>query len=344
MNKKLYPLKFTPIEVERAWGSESWDVAAMGDGQNSIVSGGYLADNGLDDILETYLGDLVGDSIFDYYNMQFPLLVKRLDVRENLSVQVHPDDETAYERFYDYGKTECWHILEAEDTARVYMGFKRDTSAGEFYEKCKDGTVTELMNVWQPKAGETYFIPAGTVHACGGGLKIAEVQEPSDITFRLYDWGRENNPATARPMLLEEALDIIDYNAYDEAAYRKAAIAGNNVLADCEHFTFSRKELNDTVRLRTEDFKSFIIYMCISGAAVIRVEGNDQETVLRNGECVLIPASLDDAVFSPLEEGTVLLEAYIREIKENDRYINEGVAAELPEENEGRNPYGYYKN
>lgn len=341
MNKKLYPLKFTPIEVERAWGAESWDIAAMGEGRISVVSGGYLADNDLDDILETYLGDLVGDSIFDYYNMQFPLLVKRLDVRDNLSVQVHPSDEIAYERFYDYGKTECWHILEAEETARVYMGFKRETSAGEFYEKCKDGTVTELMNVWQPKAGETYFIPAGTVHACGGGLKIAEVQEPSDITFRLYDWGRENNPATARPMLLEEALDCIDYNAYDEAKCRKSAQAGNTVLADCDHFTFSRKELNGTVRVRTEDFKSLIIYMCISGTAVIRVEGSDQETMLRNGECVLIPASLDDVIFTPAEEGTVLLETYIREIKDRDLYINEGVAAELPEE---KDPYGYYKN
>lgn len=341
MTKKLYPLKFTPIEVERAWGGESWDIAAMGDGRTSVVAEGYLAENSLDDILETYLGDLVGDSIFDFYNMQFPLLVKRLNVVDNLSVQVHPDDETAYERFYDYGKTECWHILEASDNARVYMGFKRATSAGEFYEKCKDGTVTELMNVWQPKAGETYFIPAGTVHACGGGLTIAEVQESSDITFRLYDWGRENDPATARPMLLEEALDIIDYGAYDEKACRKAPQAGNSVLADCEHFTFSRKELKGTTRVRMDDFKSFIVYMCTAGGAVIRTEGSDQETLLRKGECVLIPASLDDAILTPAEDGTILLEAYIREIKDRDNYINEGVAAELPEEKES---YGNYKN
>lgn len=341
MNKKLYPLKFTPINVERAWGGESWDVAAMGEGRTSVVSEGYLAENDLDDILETYLGDLVGDSIFDFYNMQFPLLVKRLNVVENLSVQVHPSDEIAFERFYDYGKTECWHILEASETARVYMGFKKATSAGEFYAKCKDGSVIELMNVWQPKAGETYFIPAGTVHACGGGLTIAEVQEPSDITFRLYDWGRENNPATARPMMLEDALDCIDYGAYDEAACRKMPQEGSAVLADCDHFTFSRKVLKGTTKVRTEDFKSFIVYMCTSGGAVLRTEGGEQDVLLRKGESVLIPASLDDVILTPAEEGTVLLEAYIREIADRDNYINEGVAAELPEDTE-RN--GYYKN
>ncbi|MBR5056892.1 MAG: class I mannose-6-phosphate isomerase, partial [Bacteroidales bacterium] len=220
MNRKLYPMTFEPLVEERAWGSESWLVAAMGEGRNSVVTNGFLAENDLDDILETYMGDLVGESIFNYYNLQFPLLVKILDVRENLSVQVHPDDTIAFERFFDYGKSECWYVLESSPDARIYMGFKRETSAGEFYEKCKDGTVVELMNVIHPEAGEAFFIPAGTVHACGGGLKIAEVQEPSDITLRLYDWGRENDPATARQMHLEEALDCIDYGKFDEARFR----------------------------------------------------------------------------------------------------------------------------
>ena len=341
MNKKLYPMQFEPIEQPRAWGGESWLISAMGEGRNSIASNGFLAENDLDDILETYMGDLVGDTIFDFYNLQFPLLVKILNVRENLSVQVHPDDATAFERFYEFGKSECWYVMEASPEARIYMGFRRRTSAGEFYAKCKDGTVEELLNVYHPKAGDSFFIPAGTVHACGGGLVIAEVQEPSDLTFRLYDWGRENNPSTARQMHLEEALDCIDYGPYDEKACHRTHAGNSTPIADCDRFTVRAITLSSPLRVDMDDFKSCVVYICTEGNAVVSPADGSSVCRLKRGEALLLPANLDEAVITPADNGATLIEAHIREISEKDSYIREGVSAE-PEE-ETRTGNGRYK-
>ena len=210
--KKLYPLKFTPILKEKIWGNENWLISDMDDAA-SVVENGFLADNDLPDILETYLGDLVGDEVFEYFNLQFPLVVKTIDAREPLSVQVHPDDETAMERYYSYGKDEYLLVTEVKKDARIYLGFKRDVTAAEFYEACQKGTAAELMNCITPHKGDVYPVKAGTVHAIGGGVTAIEVSQPSEITFRLFDWGRENNPKTCRDMHLEEALDIIDFKA-----------------------------------------------------------------------------------------------------------------------------------
>ena len=368
MNRKLYPLKFKPLLQERIWGSdrlvksfgkqipidedgnpsiadtshigESWEISAMGEDRNSEIAEGYLAENTLDDILETYMGDLVGDNIFDYYNMTFPLLVKILDIQERLSVQVHPDDETAGLRFDSYGKTECWYVMEASDTAKVYMGFKREVSAGEFYEKCKDGTVEELLNVYHPQAGDAFFIPAGTVHSCGGGLVIAEVQEPSDITFRLYDWGRENDPKTARQMFLEEAIDCIDYMPYDDKAFHTHRSDRSITVADCPQFTASVVKLRERCTLNTEDFNSCVAFICTEGEVSVRAD-KGEDVPLRRGESMLIPASVDGFSLTPVGGAATLFEAHIRKIEdEPDDYINEGVSAIPAEEGED----GHYKN
>lgn len=331
MYKKLYPLKFTPIEKERPWGSETWTISSMDEASDSVIENGFLAESTLGDVLETYMGDLVGDNIFDYYGLQFPLLVKTLNIKEFLSVQVHPDDQTAFERFYEYGKSECWYVVSAEPTARIYMGFKRDTSASEFYEACKKGTVMSLMNEFVPKAGESFFIPAGTVHACGGGLTIAEVQEPSDMTFRLYDWGRENDPETARAMHLDEAIDCIDYKKYDEGACRHSGIGQ---LADCERFTANIMDLRKPFTAQCEKFNSCIVLICLKGAASLHVSGTSETFAVKAGECILIPASLEEFTLTQQEEGTLLLEAHVRHIDEvADEYINPDAEAEL---NDGR--------
>lgn len=341
MNRKLYPMLFEPILLERNWGSESWLAAAMGEGRTSIVSNGFLAENDLDDILETYMGDLVGESIFEYYNLQFPLLVKILDVKDNISVQVHPDDAIAFERFREFGKSECWYVMDSSPDARIYMGFKRPASAQEFYDKCRNGTVEELMNIFHPEPGDTFFIPAGTVHACGGGLKIAEIQEPSDITFRLYDWGREKDPATARDMHLEEALDSINFDKYDEARCRSHHSGGSTPVADCERFTVRAFSVSSPVQIGMDSFRSCAIYVCLSGQASFSTEGAATHCTIGRGEAILLPAALDDVTVIPGGEGAVLLESHIREIKENDDYLREGVPAELDEETES---HGRYKN
>ena len=256
MEKKLYPLKFIPVASRRPWGGhdiieklgknfvecdedgnetpvgadeligESWEIADMGI-VDSVVSEGWLAGNTIGDIMETYLERVVGEDVYKYYGRQFPLLIKFLDINNKLSVQVHPDDEVAAERYDSLGKSEIWYVIDAKPGAKVYCGFTREVSAQEFYDRCTNGTVEEILNVIYPKKGDAIFITPGTVHAADGGLLIAEIQESSDMTFRLYDWGRENDPATARETHLAEAIDVIDYHAFDPAQYRKGPLWGN---------------------------------------------------------------------------------------------------------------------
>ena len=317
--KKLYPLKFHPIWKPKAWGGESWDLCGFDD-DASVVSEGFLADNDLPDILETYMGDLVGDEQFDWYNLHFPLLIKRLEVQDRLSVQVHPDDTVAEQRFDDYGKTECWYVLEAGPDARIYMGFREDTDASTLYKACKDGTAHRLLNEYKPQPGDFFFIPPGTVHAAGGGLKMSEIQEASDITFRLYDWGRELNPATRRAIHLDEALDCIDYRRYDEAANscHLSESDGVRVLVDSPQFITASLPLKAPARVAMEPFKSCVVYTCLRGS--LRIETAGSRYTLTAGETMLIPASLDELLLVPDAGGAHLLQTHLPQPPKEDLY------------------------
>lgn len=268
MEKKLYPFRFIPVGSKRPWGGkalvenlgkefvecdedgnevkipsdepvgESWEIADMGF-VDSVVKDGWLAGNTLSELMETYLERVVGEDVYNYYGRQFPLLIKFLDIQGRLSVQVHPDDEAAAERYDSLGKAEVWYVMDAKPGAKVYMGFNREVTAQELYDRCNNGTVEEILNVIYPKPGDALFIAPGTVHAAEGGLLIAEVQESSDMTFRLYDWGREFDPATARQMHLEEAIDLIDYGKYDERSWRKGPLWGDEASHEPCHVPLS---------------------------------------------------------------------------------------------------------
>ena len=379
--KQLYPLKFIPIASRRVWGGnslikvlgkdfveadedgnevhltendligESWELADMGE-QDSLVSNGWLAGNSIGDIMETYLDRITGDSAYAWFGRQFPLLIKFLDIHQKLSVQVHPDDKVAEQRYDSLGKAEIWYILDAKPEAKVYMGFKRETSAQEFYDACKDGTAHELLNVVHPKKGDAIFITPGTVHAAEGGILVAEVQESSDMTFRLYDWGRENNPATARKMHLEEAIDLINFDKFDPSLYRPASSMDdtkvNNTLVQCPQFTVNKLNLRDALRISQEQIGSYIVYICVSGSAAINVPkvpvfddskavaafGTDAMDIyaFRRRDTILVPADMPDFYLVPTAPGTVLLEATDGLREDVDEYINPDVPAELPEE------------
>lgn len=399
MEKKLYPFKFIPVASRRPWGGhdlvdklgkefvecdeegnetvigpdeligESWEVADMGI-EDSVVTNGWLAGNTISEIMETYLERVVGDDVYNYYGRQFPLLIKFLDINDKLSVQVHPDDEIAAERYDALGKSELWYILDAKPEAKIYMGFKREVTAQEFYDRCNDGTVEELLNVIYPKKGDVLFITPGTVHAADGGILLAEIQESSDMTFRLYDWGREKNPATARPIHLEEAIDIIDYRPYDPGKYRKGPLWGAEAshVPCCDHechcddhdhhhehsakegdvvetlvessqFTVSQLNLADPLHIYTEKFGSFIIYVCIEGAASIQVpsvkpggEAFMDNYEFSKGETILIPAEMPDFYLVPRDRSTVLLEVVTRVQEELDEYIDPSTDAFLEDE------------
>ena len=386
--KQLYPLKFIPIPSKRVWGGsnlikklgkefyeadedgneqklttadsigESWELADMGV-QDSVVSNGWLAGNTISELMETYLDRIVGEDVYDHYGRQFPLLIKFLDIQNKLSVQVHPDDEVAEQRYDSLGKSEIWYVLDAAEGAKVYAGFNREISAQELYDRCHNGTVEEILNVIYPKKGDAIHVVPGTVHAADGGILIAEIQESSDMTFRLYDWGREFNPKTARKMHLDEAIDLINYGKFDDRLYHKGPLwedgdKGDGVirqLVKCPQFTVNEMKVNSPLKIEKEKFGGFIIYMCINGGAAIQVPVPDgkggkmtESTELKKGETVLVPADMPDFVIVPTEKDTLLVEAMVERQKEVDNYINpntepylegedyEGINEEEPEE------------
>lgn len=320
MNRKLYPLKFTPIFLDKVWGSESWLISSMGEGLEGEVTDGFLSENTLSDILETYMGELTGDKVFEFCHLQFPVLLKRLEIKDRISVQVHPDDETALERYDDYGKEEIWYILKADKNARIYLGFNKDTDASEFYGSCCDGTVDGMLNEITPKAGELYHIKPGTVHSCRGGLTIIEIQQPSYQTLRLYDWGRENNPDTAREMDLEEALDIIDYSRYDVETNRISRIKAGASIFSNEHFTVSGQIVDKAETVDTEAAGGFIIYICVEGSASI-CDAAGAQFKIEKGESILIPSSAEGWELRPSGAKAVLMKVTMGEMEEKDDYI-----------------------
>ena len=339
---KLYPLKFIADPRERVWGGnylvkslkkefdqdmlekpigESWELWSLYGG-SSVVLNGYLAGNTLDELMEIYLGDLVGENIFSHYNGDFPLLVKILDIKDKISVQVHPNDEIAMEREDSYGKAELWYILDAKPGAKLYVGFNKDVTPVELYNKCKDGTVTELLNCYTPKKGDCIYIQPGCIHAAEGEVIIAEIQQSSDITYRLYDWGRENNPKTARRIDLEDAIDVIDYSKFEEDKYYFKEVTGNTTVVDTSKYIVKTIDLAQQLRVIPSELGSFIVYMCIQGNATIKLNDNTTYPITK-GETIFIPASMEDFVIVPGEGNPQLLQISMPQLTDGpDLYLN----------------------
>ncbi|MDD2425074.1 MAG: class I mannose-6-phosphate isomerase, partial [Bacteroidales bacterium] len=284
---RLYPLRFNPAIKEKVWGGkrlakefgksaspeafagESWEISGLR-GDESIISNGFLKDNNINEVVETYLGEIVGDEIYDTFSDEFPLLIKLLDIEKPLSLQVHPDDQTALWRHDSYGKTEFWYILDAEPDACIYLGLNRDTTPSEFYQKCGDESIIELLNVIHPKRGDFFMIEPGTLHSAKGGVVVAEIQQPSDITYRVFDWGREHDPSAAREMHLDMAIDCINYQIHRQRVENISACKrekARSLLTDCKYFKISLLEPEKELSLVSQNFNSFIIYLCESGKA-----------------------------------------------------------------------------
>ena len=386
MEKKLYPFKFIPVASPRPWGGdalvrelgkhfvecdddgnekvlgadvkigESWELADMGI-EDSVLSNGWLAGNTISEIMETYMERIVGENVYNYYGRQFPLLIKFLDVNDRLSVQVHPDDAVATERYDSLGKAEIWYIMDAKPGAKIWAGFNREMSAQELYDRCKNGTVDEVLNVIYPKKGDALYITPGTVHAADGGILVAEIQESSDMTFRLYDWGREFNPVTARKIHLDEAIDVIDYGVFNDSCHVKGPLWEEchchedechchddksevvKTLVESPQFNVARLNLTDPLHIYTEQFESFIVYICVEGAASIQVPSQDEDGhpkmdsyEFSKGETIMVPADMPDFFLVPRDKGTVLLEAVTRPVDKVDEYIDPDTEAFLEDE------------
>ena len=256
------------------------------------------------------MGDLVGDKIFERYGTDFPLLFKIIDAAKDLSIQVHPDDELAQKRGMSCGKTEMWYVMEADPGARLISGFRHDTDSDEYRAALAAGHLEELLHSEEPKAGDVYFIPAGRVHALGKGLMVAEIQQTSDCTYRIYDYNRRDADGNLRQLHTEEAMDAIDFNAIKGHANTRytAQMNGTTTLAACPYFTTRLIPFDTPMRKNLEDFDSFVVYMCVDGIAAVK--SMDTIVPLHVGECVLVPA-VAESVELFCEGPAKLLEVYI---------------------------------
>ncbi|MBR6883884.1 MAG: hypothetical protein IKN06_13080 [Bacteroidales bacterium] len=312
--KRLTPMRFQPEQVERKWGLVEYRIADLGY-IDSVALDGWLGGNSISDIMQTYLERFTGEVPFENYGTQFPVMVKWLDIKGRTSLHVNPDDEAAEQRYDAFGKTALWYVAATGPDAKLYLGFKRDVTATEFYEKCLDGTVEELLNVIKPKAGEHYLVTPGMVHAAQD-VRLLEVAESSELWFRLHAWGDAESE-----LHLEEAFDLIDFKAYRMPRPPKGnPEAVMEKLAVTPQFTVNEIRLRDTVRV-TDQGGSFRLYACVKGAGAVEVEGMDRLR-FKEGDAVLVPAELKDFILTPADRGTLVLEVLLEPRHEPDAYID----------------------
>jgi len=322
----LYPLKFKSIYKEKIWGGnklkeilnkidtpsnktgESWEISGV-KGSVSIVLNGILAGETITSLILKYKHEIVGNKIFKQFGAEFPLLIKFIDASQNLSVQVHPNDEVAKERHNCFGKTEMWYVIEADENSGLISGVKRDVTKNEFEKYTYDKRLKEILNFVTVKKGDVFYIPSGQIHAIGKGVLLAEIQQSSDITYRIYDWDRPGADGKMRELHTKQAMDIVNLNADSEKIMNSDNIVDTVAeLSASEYFTVNRVILNDVFIPDYLQIDSFIILMCIKGAFSILYDGGITE--LEKGETVLIPAILKNIKYKTDVE-TEFLEVYI---------------------------------
>ena len=321
----LYPLKFEPILKDKIWGGtklksvfgklgltdklgESWELSGY-EGDESVVSNGLLAGNNLQELIEIYMGELIGDQVYEKFGLSFPLLFKLIDANENLSIQVHPGDEVAAERHHSYGKTEMWYVVDADPGASLIIGFSEDCSRESYLEALEAGKVEDLLQKVVVQKGDVFFIPAGLVHAIGKGVVVAEIQQSSDITYRIYDYKRTDDAGNERDLHTAEALDVIDFGAAkDPKTPYLAEINQVTPLVNCPFFTTNVLRFDQKIGRNYAGMDSFVAYMCLEGSFEIEFDG--VKTTVNKGDTVLVPACIDEVQLIPNKEVS-LLEVYL---------------------------------
>lgn len=284
---------FKKIKTDVSNIGESWEVSAI-PGFVSVVDRGELKGQSLTDLTDRYGADLLGSDVVARFGNEFPLMIKFIDSSGDLSVQVHPGHELALSRHGCKGKTEMWHIIHASEGAKIYLGFKRDITPGEFNSLVAENRIMEVINSYDSAPGDTFFIPPGRIHAIGAGNLLVEIQESSDITYRIYDYDRRDAQGNPRELHSELAAEAIDYNGCPKHDGTHFSPDGNPTrpLVNCSCFNVVRHDITDPVELHN-DRRSMMILMGIEGSSVISYP--DGETVLPAGDTLLLPASLGPA-------------------------------------------------
>jgi mannose-6-phosphate isomerase len=329
---ELYPLKFEPTLKEKVWGSnrlaanfgknangnpkigESWEISGL-PGDESIIANGFLAGNNINELLEVYMGDIAGESVYEKYGDEFPLLIKFIDAASNLSVQVHPGDEMARKLHHAYGKSEMWYVLSAEEGSLIYCGFRKGISTDDYLRAVQDGNLPGILNAVPARAGDAYWIPAGTIHAIGSGVVLAEIQQASDITYRIYDWDRGNSNETRRELHTDLAMDALLFNNQGGRIEQPEIAVNNTVpLVKTDYFHANILTFDTFIRKDYNLLDSFVIFICTSGQAVLHYDGGTEKITM--GETILLPAGLRDIILEP-QPACSLLEVFIK-VKETN--------------------------
>ena len=318
---KLYPLKFKPILKDKIWGGtklgtrlhkpigdskqcgESWEISGV-EGNISIVSEGMFKGSSLVDLIDEFKGELIGDSVYQKFGNKFPLLIKFIDANDDLSIQVHPDDKLAQKRHNSFGKTEMWYVVDADEGASLISGFNKPTNKKEYLEVFESGKLASILNKEEVFKDDVFFLPAGRVHTIGKGLLIAEIQQTSDITYRIYDFDRVDGEGKSRELHVEEALDAIDFSFHKEYKTDYDKTSEKVELVMSPYFITSRLVLDRNIHRDYTGYDSCIILMCLEGEGDIKYnEGTVSYTL---GDSILIPNAISGTEIVPKKASTFL--------------------------------------
>ena len=322
----MYPLKFKPILKSTIWGGnkiipfkhldcqqeqvgESWEISDV-KGDESIVANGSDAGKNLTEMVNEYKEKLVGKENYARFNGKFPLLIKFIDAQQDLSIQVHPNDELAMKRHNSMGKTEMWYVIGATEGAHLRSGLSKQITPEEYAQRIADNTICDVLADYPIHPGDVFFLPAGRIHSIGAGSFIAEIQQTSNVTYRIYDFNRKDKNGNTRELHTELSKYAIDYTVYEDYRAHYTPKQNEGVeLVECPYFTTSVYDLPEPMNIDYSELDSFVIYICMEGACTVTDnEGNSLE--LQAGESVLFPATTQNVEVQP--KGSVkFLETYV---------------------------------
>lgn len=281
--------KFEPLIKQMIWGSESWQISGVA-GNETIVACGEHKGESLNQLVKEQKAKLVGEDNYKRFGDEFPLLIKFIDARQDLSIQVHPNDEIAHKHGKSRGKTEMWYALECASDAKLYCGLKKEITPAEYKAMVDNDTITDALAQYDVQEDDTFFIPAGRIHAIGGGCKVAEIQQTSDVTYRIYDYKRKDKDGNYRELHTEKAAESIDYTVLPNYRTKYQPTKNEGVqIAECPYFTTAVYDLTEPMTLDYSELDSFVILIAVKGEGTIMAEGEELE--FTEGNTILLPAT-----------------------------------------------------
>lgn len=294
--------KFTPIVKTLIWGTESWQISGVSGNETMSQDG-----QSLNQLVSKGRERLVGKANYQRFGDEFPLLVKFIDAKRDLSIQVHPSDEVARRHGKDRGKTEMWYVMDSAPEASLYNGLKKEITPEQYKAMIADGTICEALAQYHVKEGDCFYIPSGRIHSIGQGTFLAEIQQTSDVTYRIYDYKRKDKDGNERQLHTQEALESIDFTVLKD--YRTLYTPQQNIsqpLVACPFFNTAVYDLTEPMTIDYSELDSFVILIGLKGEGILTVDG--EETMIKAGESILLPATIEEVRV----EGTVkFLETYV---------------------------------